>query len=81
MMKKFDEKEKNKYEIVVPGQYLGPTDEYKCGEGTYVRFCQIYANRAGYKTVEKMNENVRFPLKYLLILFYFSRDGISFSNN
>jgi exosome complex RNA-binding protein Rrp4 len=45
-------------DIVVPGAYLGSAETYKSGEGTYVRFCQVYANRAGYKVVEKVNENV-----------------------
>ena len=46
-----------KHDIVVPGEYLGPAEEFKSGEGTYVRFCQVYANRAGYKMVKKLNEN------------------------
>ncbi len=57
-MKRSVEKAKMRHDIVVPGEYLGSDEEYKSGEGTYVRFCRIYANCTGYKVVEKPNENV-----------------------
>jgi hypothetical protein len=57
-MKGSVEKAKKKHDVVVPGEFLGSAEEYKSGEGTYVRFCQVYANRSGFKVVEKPNENV-----------------------
>ncbi|CAB3976608.1 Exosome complex component CSL4 [Paramuricea clavata] len=56
-MKGSVEKAKKKHDVVVPGEFLGSAEEYKSGEGTYVRFCQVYANRSGFKVVEKPNEN------------------------
>lgn len=58
MMKGRVEKSRKKYDVVVPGEYLGSAEEYSPGDGTYERFCQVYANRAGYKVVEKRDENV-----------------------
>ena len=58
-MKESTEKARIKHDVVVPGEHLGSAEEYKPGEGTYERFSQVYANRAGYKVVQKENENVR----------------------
>lgn len=57
-MKESVEKAGEKPGVVVPGECLGSAEEFKSGEGTYVRFGQVYANRAGYKIVEKHDENV-----------------------
>lgn len=43
--------------VVVPGDRLCSVEEYNQGVGTYDRFGHIYANRAGYKVVEKLAEN------------------------
>ena len=77
-MKGSVEKDKKKHDVVVPGEYLGSDEEYKPGEGTYVRFCQVYANRAGYKVIEKSNENVCYSKNWVLyfgnfVLFLFVR--------
>ena len=57
-MKGSAEKARKKHDVVVPGDHLGSAEEYKFGEGTYERLGHVYANRAGYKVVKKLNENV-----------------------
>ena len=60
IMKSIDKKREEHLDVVVPGDRLGSLDKYSPGAGTYVRFGHLYANRAGYKVVERLNEKVCF---------------------